>query len=342
MSLFSNFVYSHNLPAEPAATKAMEYILGSQSARRKFVDMLNSIGINFIPGSALGEKRLDEGRPDLVIYDYENKIPRIIVENKFWASLTKYQPIKYINQLPDTKHSVVLFIVPEERKRSIWNELKIRCKDEGQDLVDESHDSPILWGRLGEYRKLAVTSWKYTLRNLESAGEETLKEIHQLRDLVDKLTTITFSPLQPYELENFKFAQRVINFRDLVDQIAINLESSGYKKVRRVYDHYSEYGVYLCLEEQLYFWIGVSFLAWVEKGTTPLWFNLDQSNCPVSVWQQVEMEFDEVKNIGGQKYLPIQLETSVELDAVVSEATENVKKIAGKLLKISDNKIDSL
>ena len=317
----------------------MEYILENPTAKINFVNMLNSLGIEFVPGYAKGEKHLDNTRPDLIIYDSES--PRIIVENKFWAGLTKYQPTEYIKKLPDAKHSAVLFIVPEERKRSIWSELKIRCKDKNLTLIDEDLDSPILWGKLGEYRKLAVTSWKYTLQNLESAGDETFGEVRQLKDLVSKLTTAAFSPLQTYEMENFNFAKRVINFGDLVNQITIDLESSGYKRVGRVYNRYSEYGVYLCLEEQFNFWFGVSFLAWIEKGATPLWFNLDPSRCSAMIWQQVEKTFDGVKNIEGQKYIPVELETGVELDEVVSSAAEKVKTIAGKLLKMTDSKMDN-
>lgn len=334
MSLFSHFVELHNLPAEPAATKAMEYILENTSARRKFVEMLNPIGIEFDPGYVFGEKQLDESRPDLVIRDSDS--PRIIIENKFWASLTKYQPTEYIKKLPDAKHSVVLFVVPEERKRSIWNELKVRCDDNSMELVGEVLDSPIFWGKLGEYKKIAVTSWTYTLQALESVGEDTFREVSQLKDLVNRLTTTAFIPLQKHELENFSFARRIINFRKLVDSINDDLELSDYEQVRRTYDRYNEYGVYLCLKG-LNFWIGVSFLAWSEKGETPLWFNLDPSSCSAKMWQQIENMFDGVKNIGGQKYLPIELETGVEFDVVVSSAAKTVNSIASKLLELFES-----
>ena len=61
-----------------------------------------------------------EERPDLVGRT-EHGEELLLIEAKFWAGLTEHQPITYLQRLPPG--GALLFVVPEARLPSIWNEL---------------------------------------------------------------------------------------------------------------------------------------------------------------------------------------------------------------------------
>ena len=89
--------------------------------------MLAPLGVSFEPGSVESERAFGDGQPDLTIYDSAGQ-HRLFVENKFWAGLTDAQPVTYLSHLPqDNDPSALVFLVPEERVRSVWAELRRRC-----------------------------------------------------------------------------------------------------------------------------------------------------------------------------------------------------------------------
>ena len=52
----------------------------------------------------------------------------LIIEAKFWASLTENQPISYLKRLKE--NSILLFVCPTLRKNSLFVELKKKLTDE--------------------------------------------------------------------------------------------------------------------------------------------------------------------------------------------------------------------
>ena len=138
MSVLAHVVLKGSLPGEPAATQALAHILNASSdLARGFLGMLRQAEIEFEPGHIQAELGHEDSRPDLTIHDDHGHV-RAFVENKFWAGLTDAQPVSYLGDLPEDLPAALLFIVPQQRVTTVWNELKLRCSDAELEWQDGS------------------------------------------------------------------------------------------------------------------------------------------------------------------------------------------------------------
>ena len=118
---------------------------------------------------------------------------RVFVENKFWAGLTPAQPVSYLENLPEAPPSALLFIVPEQRVASVWNELKARCSEAGLEWADAPGGSTMTLG----CNTMLIASWRYILdKLLEAARAGGQRDILQLQALTDRMDTEAFLPLR--------------------------------------------------------------------------------------------------------------------------------------------------
>lgn len=334
MGLFAHIV-SRNLPPEPVATQALEYILKDTLARNAFVGLFAPVGVSFKPRSVESEKVHADGKPDLTIYDSTGE-HRLFVENKFWAGLTPAQPATYLAQLPrDEAVSGLVFIVPEDRVRSIWVELKRRCAEAELPVVEEDSEGAMPNARLTGDRVMAVTGWRRVLDGLESI-ESVRSDVRQLRALTDQMDADAFLPVRVDELTNVAMPRRLINYADLVEPIVEELKARGEADTKGLNPThgYHTAGRYLMMRDRLGLWLGVDLDAWRDSGATPLWWVMYNSDwCGVtSIWPEIDGSFDEVQTYGPRKCLPIRVKAGVERDEVVTAAADQVVAIAQRLL----------
>ena len=218
MSVLAHLVASRG---EPGVTQALAYILNQQpDIVQAFVNLLDAAGIRFNPRHRVESERGDDGqripgRPDMKIYDAENETEdgkaRVLVENKFWAGLTDAQPVGYLEMLPDGVSSGLLFIMPRDRVKQMWNVLKTRCQIKGLPLGQGSPEGDrVTWVPVGT-KTLLITDWQYVLDTLEGAAnklkeadrQEILSDISQLRRLVEILENMNaFPALRSDEVTN--------------------------------------------------------------------------------------------------------------------------------------------
>ena len=152
MSVLAHVVLNGSVPSEPAATQALTHILNSSpDIARSFVSILRPTKVDFEPGHIKAELAHEDSRPDLTIHDIHGRV-RAIVENKFWAGLTDAQPVSYLRDLPDDPPASLLFIVPQRRVATVWNELKLRCTQEGLEREDIPGESNLTCARAGTGR----------------------------------------------------------------------------------------------------------------------------------------------------------------------------------------------
>lgn len=334
MSLFAHIV-SRSLAPEPAATQALEYILQDPLAREAFLGMFALIGVSFEPRSVESEKPHGDGQPDLTIYDATGK-HRLFVENKFWAGLTPAQPATYLAQLPrDEEVSGLVFIVPEDRVRSIWAELKRRCAEAEMAVADWENVGAMPSARLSGNRVMAVTNWRRVLDVL-AAIEPVRPDVRQLHALTERMDADAFLPVRDDELTNVEVPRRLINYADLVEPIVEELKARGAADTQGLNPThgYHTAGRYLKMRGRLGVWLGVHLHAWRESGATPLWWvAYDTEWCGLgSIWLEVDRLFDDVQSYGSSKCLPIRVKTGVERDEVVKAAADQVEAIAQLLL----------
>lgn len=134
-----------------------------------------------------------DGRPDLAGADSKGDHV-LIIESKFWATLTKKQPISYIGELPLTKPAILLFIAPQARLSELWEELEKRCDKRGTLRQAPPQFRTLAIDADQSKRILALTSWESLLAALleQQAGDSpAAQDIRQLRSLCLRTTPPT-------------------------------------------------------------------------------------------------------------------------------------------------------
>lgn len=348
MSVLAHVILGGNLQNEPAATQAFAFILNQEPEMvRTFTRMLSEIDIKFEPGRVVAEKVKEENRLDLTIHDSEGQ-ERIFIENKFWAGLTRTQPLNYLDKLPET-NSALVFIVPEQRMPTIWNELKLRCEDDQRNFNSIHEEGNIFRARVDD-KNLLITSWNHVLGQLsekaDSNGYERVKrDIQQLCGLTERMDQEAFLPLLANEVSDQQSARRVINFIDLINTITEKLKSEGIADANglRSAGSYKDFwlGRYFRLHKRFPVWLGLAFNQWKLWGTTPLWLTLEWSKNK-NDWSDGEPDYQIIRKIlkgtliyneTGSEYLyiPIMLQAGTERESVIDHAVTQISTIANRL-----------
>ena len=207
--------------------------------------MLHEANVEFEPGHIKAELGHEDSRPDLTIHDRDGRA-RAFVENKFWAGLTDAQPVSYLRDLPKDLPSALVFVVPEQRVTTVWNELKVRCSQAELEWQDAPSKRTVICARVGG-KTILITSWKYVLEGLldaaRSRGHDTIShDILQLQGLTSRMDLGAFLPLRVDEVTNQGAAHRLINYSDLIEDITQKLKDSGVadtKDLRTAHGYYT-------------------------------------------------------------------------------------------------------
>ena len=343
MSILAHVVLGGSIQSEPAATQALAFILNSSTdIARSFLGILGETSLEFEPGHIAAELVHEDSRPDLTIHD-RNGTARAFVENKFWAGLTDAQPVSYLQDLPEDPPSTLVFVVPEQRVTTVWNELKERCLQAELEWVDGQSTRSVIGADVSG-RTLLITSWKFVLDGLlhaaHSGGHDAIRQdILQLQGLTSRMDAEAFLPLRVDEVTSQETAHRLINYSGLVEDIAQQLETRGVadmEGLRPTHGYYTA-GRYLRLHRRFGFWLGVEFELWRGCGITPLWLQIGNTDFGgvTGHFETIREVFDDVKLNENKTLLsfPVRLKTSVERDRVVDEAVGQISQIADTLRK---------
>ena len=344
MTILANVLLAGNTQVEPAATQALAYIFKSSNVlSAAFVEIFRAAGINISLGRIESEIVLDEGfvgRPDLTVYDDSGE-RRLLIENKFWAGLTAAQPVSYLENLPQER-SGLLFIVPRERIRYVWHELKERCANSEFVLGQESNGGSVWWIPVGG-RMLLITSWDHILSQLQlSARENGLQnleqDIIQIQGLAQQMSDAAFRPLSSEELTDQALPKRLMNYFHVVYSVIGALQTDTI--VGKTSQGSSDYqmGRYFHVRGNLKLWLGVATDVWQQRGISPLWCWVSSnslSNVAIAkskIVRELRLAPNSIYEETNAIYIPVQLEPGVEEDRVIQHAATRVRGIANILV----------
>lgn len=354
-------------PPEPAATRALHYVLeAAPDVASAFFERL--AGGGFEIGRIACEWRFDGVQPDLAVFDMRGEA-RLFIENKFEAWLTPNQPVEYLKRLPRNGQSMLAFIVPEERAESLWAELKERCQGEGYALADESSTKHFRRMRVTKrgllplptrWKWVLLTSWRWVLDALQQAaaaeGHEAIaRDIVQLRGLTEPTTSSSPSserhderpdvssdaqrvgrpdaieePPGASPVTDWRVARRMSNYASLIDGITDRLVQEGIADTKGL--NRSGWGRYLGLHTKFGLWLGVDFYTWRDRGITPIWLSFSGSGFRGRVRQAKEL-FPDAHENKDRLYIPVRLQAGVVRDRVIDDAFEQIRSIADTLLE---------
>ena len=220
---------------ENVATDALAHLLFQYDFILKaFRKYISSIGIDFPDDLAIKTQARwqDAAIPDLVGLDKDGR-HLLIVESKFWASLTSNQPATYIERLPHDRPAILLFIAPVSRFTTLWPELLRRCNppDLNSQNERETTTEKILSLHLNSTHMLALTSWESLLtvlyKNAKQVGNEyAMSDIWQLQSLCAQVDTEAFLPLTSEDITS-PTKMRIEQLRRLIDELGNRLVESG-------------------------------------------------------------------------------------------------------------------
>jgi hypothetical protein len=289
-SLLGQFFSRIKGSQEDIASIGLAYILNSSEFARKILknyilDRANTnIGeVNYITQFIGGKLE----RPDISGIDIEGN-EKIIIEAKFWASLTKNQPIEYLNRLKE--NSVLLFICPKLREVALFNELKFRL--ENDDFSIEIFENKIL---LDNNKSIIITNWLFLLnymKNMLNDNNDKLlvSDVDQLIGFCEVIDDSSFLPINEIDLSP-SIAKRINSFYDLCDKIFDKLitiykfDTSG----GRATGLRNGYARYFTINN---FGMGFIFNTkfWEKYYNTPFWYFIKEG------WNDQNIEFKKKLN----------------------------------------------
>jgi hypothetical protein len=353
MKLLSHI--ARGLPqTENIASDALAFILSkSQTARRAVIHFVSSVVAGLPDDLSFRGQSRDENDtvPDISGAD-ENGQERLLIEAKFWAGLTDNQPTEYLNRFTAKGDCLLLFLGPEARQTTLWQELLRRCEGTWPDIsrVDVP-GSYLMCVRISKQRVMAIASWRrliaFVCGELEKTGEhETRDDLAQLRDLCDQMDAHAFRPLRGEDLAP-QIGQVVAQYCDLVDEateaivhgkiaeksmVSVNkgVAKKSQLKTKWVKGTYGQYlsikGCGCCLS----FDSGL----WARMGETPLWLSVkDESWKPnnaikkalgplLNATPRLAVEFY------GAIWIPLFLALKAEKQEVVAGIVKQIHRVA--------------
>ena len=270
-SLLGQYYFRINGSQEDIASEGLAYILNSSLfARNTLCNFIsNCIGIDYENINYLTQNiGKNQERPDISGID-KYGIEKIIIEAKFWASLTENQPNEYLNRL--NEESTLIFICPKLREASLINEIETRISH-----VDQKYSIKNNIFELDNQKYIIITSWNEILillkdKLIENNERILVSDIDQLIGFCEIIDNYSFLPIKDADLSP-SIAKRINSYCDILDKITdklrielkantTGLKATGQKFGYTRYIKINNYG----------FAIEVNMKMWELNMDTPFW-----------------------------------------------------------------------
>ena len=274
-SLLGQFYNRIQGSQEDIASEGLVYILQKSLRARQAISqiILMNTGLEF---ANLAYKTQSTGekleRPDISGID-ENGDEVLLIEAKFWASLTTNQPNEYLRRLGD--NTVLMFLVPSLRIRTIFEEVLFKIKEEYSNIsIDIEHHKIII----DDGRKFVVIkSWHEILNTvkLELVQENNASLISDIDQIIGFCNTIdknSFLPISDSDLSP-SIAKKLCSYYDIIDKTVdeiVNKNSiASVKGLQKTAQKYGYVRYFSIGNIGLGLRLRVDF--WSEYADTPFW-----------------------------------------------------------------------
>jgi hypothetical protein len=259
---------------ENVATEGLAHILSSnKQARNLAIRFLNSkhnlpnfenrdfeISTQFTDGN-------DQSIPDLAfLFGNESKI---LIEVKFWAKLTKNQPLSYLQKLNGELGESLFFLVPKLRIPHLKNELVQKVQLETEQIKYSTQENSIIFDG---YAPIVLVSWEDLFialnEGIDSSSMHFKSDLDQLQQMIEKMLSPAFLPFEVGDFEFYSYRKN-IQLIELIDacidsSAEMNTKNLSYGGGRNSFQRWFMYrNYYSCgLELHARFW---------EKYNSPVW-----------------------------------------------------------------------
>jgi hypothetical protein len=273
-SLLGQFFSSIKGSQEDIASMGLVYILQSSKTARDYLGRIiaSHAGIDLGPLTFTAQETGEKGeRPDISGRDGSGR-ETLIIEAKFWASLTSNQPVAYLDRLG--ANSVLVFICPQLREISLRGEIEA-CLD------GFSYEKTGGSFRFDGSKVLFVINWSALLAGLREAlreKNESVSDIDQIIGFCEVIDNSVFFPIQDSDMSP-AVARRVNSYCDMIDKVVDRLKlaqgitTANYRATAQKYG----YTRYFALGEYG-FALEVNLKSWETLADTPFWLSVNLLN----------------------------------------------------------------
>ncbi len=279
-SLLGQFYNRIKGSQEDIASEGLTYILQNSPESRKVINQIikNNTDLNF-PDLVFQTQDIGENkeRPDISGKDEDgNEI--LIIEAKFWASLTDNQPNQYLKRLKN--NSVLIFLVPNLRTRTVFEEVKNRMLNEFQNIEFDVENLKLLIKKSNTH--VIVKSWNEILNSIKIRIEQTnninlLSDLNQIIGLCDVIDKNAFQPITDEDLSP-KIPKNINSYYEIVDKVVdelknrdSNFSTKGLIRTAQRYGYHRYFST-----DDLILNFSLKLDLWEKCADTPFWFGITQ------------------------------------------------------------------
>lgn len=278
-SLLGQFYNRIKGSQEDIASEGLTYILKKSKESRDVINQIIKIntGLKFsdiiYSTQNVGE---NNERPDISGIDNSGK-EVLLIEAKFWASLTHNQPNGYLERLDN--NTVLVFLVPTLRSRTVFNEIRNRVSEKYQNIIINSDNHIIIES---SKKHILIKSWDEILRliksKLEQYNKQTLiSDVNQIIGLCETIDKNAFQPITDIDLSP-RIPKSINSYYEIVDKVVDELKNrnkdisiNGLNKTTQRYGYHryfqtTEFGLTFALKLNL----------WDRYADTPFWFSVKE------------------------------------------------------------------
>ena len=279
------------------------------------------------------------GRTDISGLDI-NGDEILIIEAKFWASLTENQPISYLKRLQE--NSILLFVCPTLRKNSLFIELKKKLSEEN---IQFTPDDLTLKLVLENGKQILVQSWNEILEPIKEILKENnqnrlVSDIDQIIGFCEVIDSNSFIPLSENDISP-EIGRKISAYYSLVDEVIHELsKNENYNKDKLTegkpskeagyykYRYFKDFGLTF----------GLNFNYWTQFADTPFWLRITEKD-----FNQSESLKFTLRGISGSLpnqifennldnlIYPVYPTKFVDKDEVIKDMTKQIVEIYEKL-----------
>ncbi len=342
---------------ENVATEALAFIVNSsEGARTGLMKMLHGIApelplsLRFDTQHSFDSQQTEgRARPDM--WGFDGAVPRVFIENKFWAGLTPNQPVEYLREIAGCPNpAVLLMVVPEARLETVWRECDRLLHAAS---VPPSPRNP----SAGVHRSaticfipalainpiLAITSWAKLLSAIDAELTDeprSRNDLSQLRSLCDAADA-EYAPFSLTELTDQRIPTFVRQLTEVMQRAVDVGVTAGILSIRGLMpqSNWERQGRYIRFPNGRIVdaWIGTDFSLWQKPGPTPIWLTFSAIDGTALVVRPVLEPWAEGKRIkcwvkaDGSFSVCIGVVAGEERDHVVGSIVDQLRAVAVQL-----------
>lgn len=244
----------------------------------------------------------------------------VVLEAKFYAPLTKGQPVGYLPCLPTKGKGILIFVAPGSRIDEVWGELEGRCFSSRIPLGDRvQHQDGLSSASLQSAHRLAITSWESLLKVLEQSvtpGNDAHADLLQLCALCDRVLRGELPSVVHVADGGGPEAHRQL--KEMVDAIASGLIAEGIADTKgyRATPGPGYYKRYMTLAGRVNWCVEFNQEYWARFGESQIWLSGDlKSMSPSDVDSLDAMLLERVPRLYHQYLIPLRNSARSESEA---------------------------